>query len=75
MKTLKYTSVKYMDFDNALACELDNQTSITKFIELWRFIADFNHDALYEWLNKMNYSKNLEHVVETLQSLNKLQKP
>jgi hypothetical protein len=68
MKT--YESIRKLKFNNALSCALDNQTDKIKFVELWRFIADFEHDALWEWLSKRNFNKNLENVVETLIDIN-----
>lgn len=67
-----HKSVHGVNFNNPLACALDNQKDKTKFVELWRFIADFDHDALWEWLKKRSFSKNLEHVVETLTSIDVL---
>jgi len=67
MKT--YKSRRNMEFKHVLSCALDNQTNQTKFIQLWRFIADFEHDALWEWLKKRNFTKNLKYVVETLKDI------
>lgn len=70
MKT--HESKHGIKFNSPLACALDNLNDATKFIELWRFIADFDHDALWEWLKKRSFSKNLEHVVDTLKSIDVL---
>jgi hypothetical protein len=64
MKT--YKSIRNLEFDNVLACALDNQSDKTKFIELWRFLFDFDYSAIAEWCNVRNFKPYLEHIIQTL---------
>jgi hypothetical protein len=70
MKKIK--SSHGLEFDNILACVLDNQTDEFKFKELFRFLRDFDNKAVFEWCNKRNFPVSLDHIVATLKDIGKL---
>ncbi len=62
-----------MNFNNSLACSLDNQTEEIKFRKLFVFLSEFDINSLIEWKQKRNFVKSgLEEIIQTLKSIDKL---